>query len=167
MFCTPFVRYRRLTLSAQTSLIICFVLAGSILCSGCSYLESIELVVAQVGNNVVFDVPADKKSLTAALSDIVVSRIADADHGTQTPTKQSAAEVFWHVRMDTLVFKDHFFADWPIRYGQQIAHAAQNVPAKKLQPGRYRVHGSVVDYNGGFVSLRVEFLIDSDLKLRL
>ena len=161
-----------IVLRSQKSLIICFLLFSSVLCSGMQryFSEAIIPSVTQVDNDILFDIPKAKKPIATELSGIVVSRIVSIDRGTHKPV--AAEEVFWHVEMDRRQFKESPLIEWPIRYGQQITNASQHVPPKKIQPGRYRFSGSVrfVDPNvkdeDSRKYLPVEFSIDGDLRLK-
>ena len=149
------------------------ILVGALFCSGCTLLPHpygfITPVVAQAGDEIVFDIPADRRPAQTQFREVLVTRFGDA---TASP-KRTAAGAFWAMQMNIYQFKVEPVVDWPIRYGRPIANTVTTVPARKLVPGRYRFSGSVefvgpdIERFGGYKILIVEFSIGTDQRLAL
>jgi hypothetical protein len=104
-------------------------------CVGDPIPETIQVVVSNPSNDIVFSPPSRVPSQTE-LDELVVWHESDAS-STGLCRGGGVARVVWHVRTDIRVFKTPALVSWPLQYGARIANSVQLVPPEHLQPGHY------------------------------
>jgi hypothetical protein len=155
----------RLFVRVRAALIVIVSALGS----GCFFIgdrgsERMPALVSQVGDDVLFDLPSSAgRPKSTTFEAIVVLRYPSTD-------RRLGGEERWRTQMDKRLFKEDPIVEWPVRYGQNIANSVQIVPAKKLEPGYYRLYLGVVLHDvdaqsGQERTLISEFSIDANLKL--
>ena len=161
---------------------IASIAIGTALCvtsalpSWCSSVwpDLVEIFATRAGREIVFDLPLGSSRAPMQLDDLAIWRMSKAD---KTSTREALCawtkdvDLFWHVRVNTRLFKEVPHIPWPLTYGARIPNADETVRAKRLRPGRYHICISARVHEGSeqvvsLKTLRTEFVIEDSAPIQ-